>query len=283
MRIAIVGPGAIGSTFAFQLAQAGHDVTVVARNQRLAQLRRDGAIATAAGKRATVSVSDALDSTTEWDLVLVTVLASQVDAVMPTLRASRAKAIMFMFNTFEPLDALRDAVGASRFAFGFPAIMANLADGKLTHEIFSVGQITTVSDEAWVPVFKAAGIPTVAHRDMHGWLRSHAAFVAPLMAMSVRVHATKHGLSMSEAGTYARGLKDGFRLVRSLGHALTPFAIRFLATLPRFMITFVFFFMSRSKLIQDLGALGPNEARMLIDSMASAAPNHALSLTEIRP
>lgn len=50
MHIAIVGPGDIGSTFAFQLAQAGHDVTVVARRARLAQLRRDGAVVRA-GRR----------------------------------------------------------------------------------------------------------------------------------------------------------------------------------------------------------------------------------------
>ncbi|WP_437548032.1 2-dehydropantoate 2-reductase N-terminal domain-containing protein [Sorangium sp. So ce367] len=36
MRIAIIGPGAIGSTFAHALARAGHDVTVIARGQRLA-------------------------------------------------------------------------------------------------------------------------------------------------------------------------------------------------------------------------------------------------------
>jgi len=31
MQIAIIGPGGIGSTFAFRLSRAGHDVTVIAR------------------------------------------------------------------------------------------------------------------------------------------------------------------------------------------------------------------------------------------------------------
>lgn len=43
VKIAVSGPGGIGSTFAFQLARAGHEVTVVARTKRLAQLQRDGA------------------------------------------------------------------------------------------------------------------------------------------------------------------------------------------------------------------------------------------------
>ena len=64
LRIAVVGPGRIGSTFAFQLAHVGgHDVTVIARpgSARLAQLRRDGAIIDTSGERAVVHVDDALD------------------------------------------------------------------------------------------------------------------------------------------------------------------------------------------------------------------------------
>lgn len=283
MRIAIVGPGSVGSSFAYRFSLAGHDVTVIARTKRLEQLARDGAVVSTAGQPAKVTVADKLDSTVEWDFVLVTVLAAQVDAVMPSLIDSRAKAIMFMFNTFEPLDALRDAVGAHRFAFGFPAVLASLSDGKLTHEFFSVGQITTVSDAQWVPVFNAAGIPTVAHPDMHAWLRCHAAFVAPLMALGARVFATKRGVSITEAGTFARAFKDGFRLVRFLGHALTPTAIRFMAVLPQFMVAFLFFWMSRSRVMRELGAMGPGEARTLIDSMQRAAPDHATSLVAIRP
>ena len=61
---------------------------------------------------------------------------------MPALTACSAKTVMFMFNTFEPLAPLRDAVGA-RFAFRFPAILATLDDGMLTAEIVSSGMVTT--------------------------------------------------------------------------------------------------------------------------------------------
>lgn len=56
MKIAILGPGGIGSTFAFQLARAGHDVTVVARGARLAYLEREQAIVKDTGERAAVRV-----------------------------------------------------------------------------------------------------------------------------------------------------------------------------------------------------------------------------------
>src|SRR6478735_4539884 len=129
MKIAVLGPGGIGTTFAFQLARAGHDVTVIGRGKRLAELQREKAVVTSSGERAAVEVRDALEATTPWDLVLVSVLAHQVSAVLPALAASAAKTVMFMFNTFEPLARLSEAVGASRFAFGFPAILATVDDG----------------------------------------------------------------------------------------------------------------------------------------------------------
>ena len=99
MKIAILGTGAIGSTFAFQLARNTHDVTVIARGKRLEQLQAEQAIVTVTGERAAVTVSAALDPAINYDLVLVVVLASQVDAVLPSLKISAAKTVMFMFNT----------------------------------------------------------------------------------------------------------------------------------------------------------------------------------------
>jgi len=65
MQIAILGTGAIGSSFAYQLARAGHTVTVIARGARLEQLQRDGAIVLVSGERAAVQVNAALDEASE--------------------------------------------------------------------------------------------------------------------------------------------------------------------------------------------------------------------------
>src|ERR1700741_3416805 len=143
MQIAVIGPGGIGSTFAFQLARAGHDVTVIARGARLEQLRRDGGILTAEGERAPFRWNGELYAATYWDLVLVTVLVSEVDVLLAPLGRSAGKTVMFMFNTFHSLDRLRDAVGPQRFEFGFPALMAKLEDGKLAATIPRRGITTT--------------------------------------------------------------------------------------------------------------------------------------------
>ncbi|MBZ5708407.1 ketopantoate reductase family protein [Nannocystis pusilla] len=283
MKIAIVGPGGIGSTFAFQLEQAGHDVTVVARGRRLEQLQRDGAIVTATGKRAPVQVAAALDPTTPWDLVLVTVLVSQVEAVLPALAASAARTIMFMFNTFEPFDRLRYTVGEARFAFGFPAILASLDDGVLTTQIFGRPVSTTVTDPSWAKVFTDAGIASVVHPDMESWLRTHAAFVAPVMIASARAHERRAGVSWSEAVTLARAVDEGFRLVRRLGNVITPAPMTVASRLPTPMTAAFLWALTRLSAIQRSGAAGFGEPRALIDAMTAASPDPTPALQAIRP
>ena len=91
LRIAVVGMGGIGSTFAFQLARAGrHDVTAIARpaSVRFQQLQRDQGVIDVKGERAEMRVADKLDEEIPFDLVLVTLLAHQVEAVLPGLRRS---------------------------------------------------------------------------------------------------------------------------------------------------------------------------------------------------
>lgn len=283
VKIAIVGPGSIGSTFALHLSRAGHDVTVVARGARLAQLERDKAIVPVSGEPAPVAVSAALDPLVSWDLVLVTVLATQVDAVLPAIQASAAKRVMFMFNTFEPLDRLRDAVGAARFAWGFPAVLATLREGRLETQVFSIPQITTVTDAAWAEVFERAGIPCVVDDDMQSWLRTHAAMIVPMMAAAVRAHTRGAGLSWAEARDLARGMSEGFEIVRALGGTITPKAMARLSAVPAPVVTFVLWAFSRLPTAAELGASGPGEVRSLIDAMIAAAPDRSAALRAIRP
>ncbi len=119
-----------------------HDVTVIARpgSVRLEQLRRDEAIINVKGERASVRVADTLDEQTPYDLVIVTLLAHQTDAVLPALQRSAAKCIQFMFNTFDP-ERLQEAVGVGRCSFGMPFVQATLdGDGKLKAAIGAAGQ-----------------------------------------------------------------------------------------------------------------------------------------------
>jgi len=281
MKIVIVGPGAIGSTFARHLSRAGHDVTVVARGTRLGWLEKERAIVRSDGERASVTVASSLDATTPWDLVLVTVLSPQVAPLLPTLRASAARRVMFMFNTFESLTPLREAVGADRFSFGFPGGVFTLLIDGLIHPQVRAG--TTVDDAEVAKLFNAAGVPTLAERDMQSWLRSHAAMVVPLMSIGVIAHTRGAGVTWNEAATHARAFAVGFEIVRALGNAILPTSVAVFTRLPRVVVTALLWLMSRTKMLSDLGRLGTAEPRMLIDMMNTAAPQLAGPLLAIRP
>ena len=284
VQIAIVGPGGIGSTFAFQLSEAGHDVTVIGRGTRLDQLRYAGAIITVEGERAAVDVSGELDTTTQWDLVLVTVLASQVDVLLPALSVSAATSVMFMFNTFRSLDRLRDAVGAQRFAFGFPAIGAGLHDGRLSSTILRRGQLTTVSDPFWARVFTDAGIPATVHSDMQSWLRSHAVAMVPMVIAGSTALGRGTGISRAEAVRLARAMKEGFALVHHLGNSITPAPIAIVSHAPAPVLALLLWTLTRLDAFTRTIAIAPaGEARSLIDEMTSTCPGGTPALLAVRP
>jgi 2-dehydropantoate 2-reductase len=198
MRIAVIGVGGIGSAFAFQLARTGgHDITVVGRpgSPRFLQLVRDQGIVKTTGERVDVHVTDTLDEQVAYDLVLVTVLAHQVEAVVPALRRSAAKKIQFMFNNFEP-EKLRDAVGADRCSFGMPFIQATLdPGGKLNATIGAGGQKSKMGSEECVAIFNQAAIPAVLEPEMLLWLRCHAPVGAALESACFAGMRSDRGMS----------------------------------------------------------------------------------------
>jgi len=276
MKIAIYGPGGIGSTFAFHLSRAGHDVTVIARGKRLAQLTEDGAIVDVKGTRTPVTVNGTLDTSVPYDLLLVTVLEWQLPAVLPAVKASAAKQVMFMFNTFDSLQPLREAVGAERFTFGFPAIIATLPEGRLQSHVVTVGQHTLATDAKWAEVFTRAGIPTDVHEDIQSWLRTHAVLIGVLMSLAVDAFTRKAGAQWKDARRAALAVREGFSLTRELGSRVTPAPMGALGWLPVPMVSGLFWAMSRLRLIQSLGAAGASEPDALLTSMTRLSPKTAL-------
>ena len=279
LRIAVVGVGGIGSTFAFQLAREGkHEVTAVARpgSPRFAQLERDHGVVDVKGERAEMNVADALDETIAYDLVIVTLLAHQVDAVLPALQRSVAKSIQFMFNNFEP-ERLQDAIGEERSAFGMPFVQAHVDDdGKLKATIGAGGQKSLMSDPRWVDVFVRAGLPAAHEPNMLLWLRCHAPMCVAFESVSVAGVRRGGGASWGESMVLARGVHAGFALVQGLGYPLYPVFKTWLNRCPAWMVASMLWSMSRIRSFRELLATGKSECLALVDVMVAAAPRAKL-------
>jgi 2-dehydropantoate 2-reductase len=225
LRIAVIGAGGIGSAFAFQLATAGHhDVTVVARPQsaRLAQLKHDKGIVRTDGERAVVTVCDVLDAAAPYDLIIVTLQAHRLDSVMPAIRASTARCVLFAANNFHP-ERLQQSLGHERCVFAMPFIQASIQhDGRLAANISTVGPKSRIGRQDLVSMFNHAGIPAVFDEQMPRWLICHVPVCIAFESVAVAAVKRGSGASWNQSMAIAMGMKESFTLIKRLGYALYP-------------------------------------------------------------
>jgi 2-dehydropantoate 2-reductase len=188
-----------------------------------------------------------------------------------------------MYNSFDPLERLRDAVGAERFAAGFPNMAAFFVEGRLRSNVKGPGMVTTLSSATWAELLSQAGLPTEVEADMSSYLRSHVAFVVPLMAAAMLTWQRSTELTWAEAKRLTAALVEALALVRELGHPLKPGFVAVLGGLPSFLLTALLWAFARTAANKNLGEFGPAETRALIDAMTRAAPGRTARLLAIRP
>ena len=102
-KILIFGAGVLGSLNVARLKQAGQDVTILARNARVAEIKAGGITLEhpLTGKRDVVMVPvvEHLYEIDRYDLIVVLVRKNQVASVLPILAAYTARSnILFMVN-----------------------------------------------------------------------------------------------------------------------------------------------------------------------------------------
>ncbi len=87
MKVAIIGLGAVGGLIAARMAEAGHEVSALARGETLARVRERGLIVESAGRRtaARFAVSDDASTLGTQALVVIALKAPALAAVAPQL------------------------------------------------------------------------------------------------------------------------------------------------------------------------------------------------------
>lgn len=139
LRLAVVGAGAVGGTFGARLAQAGHQVTFLARGATLEALRRDGLhLRSVDGDLHLHPVAATADpaGVGPVDVVLVAVKATQVAALAPTLRplVGPGTAVVPLQNGVEASGVLAAALGEAHVLEGLCRVMVEqTAPGQLLH------------------------------------------------------------------------------------------------------------------------------------------------------
>lgn len=193
MKLLVYGAGVLGSLFAARLFEAGHDVSLLARGERLAALRRHG-VQLAEGyspavRRVPVPVVE--HPAGGYDLIAVFVRTHQVDAVLDSLAGVEGDAL-FLLNWAGGAEPLGAVIGPERVLLGFGTaggtmdgdVVRYRPAGFMTRRLpMPVGEPdgrNTPRLERVVRAFRAAGINAKAEPRMDAWLKTHAAFEVPL-------------------------------------------------------------------------------------------------------
>ena len=105
MKILVYGAGVLGCNLARNLLRAGKDVTLLARGNWAAEIRRNGlrikdkfSLCTSVSR---IPVVTELAPDAKYDVIFVVLRYTQLDSVLDTLRANRTKNIVFVGNNVQ--------------------------------------------------------------------------------------------------------------------------------------------------------------------------------------
>ncbi len=139
MRIAVMGTGGVGGYFGAKLAQAGHDVTFVARGAHLAAMQARGlTVQSAAGNIVLPKVvaTDDPSSVAPVDVVMFCVKLWDVESAATRVAplVERGGVVIPFQNGIDSADVLERVLGPSRVLGGVAYIAASIAaPGVIAH------------------------------------------------------------------------------------------------------------------------------------------------------
>jgi 2-dehydropantoate 2-reductase len=250
LRVLIFGAGIIGSVYAGKLLQAGHEVVVLARGDRLSDLQAHGLVLQDAesGDRTvlTVPVVSKVAVGDRYDLVLVAVRSEQVDSTLPVLVAmTDGSDVLFFGNTTGRQPELTAALG-NRALFGFPAA-GGVQDGPVVRYVLIRQQKTMVGEPNGTTtsrvrqlrdVLSEAGFSARISANISNWQLAHSAFIVPLAFALYRVGVDAARLA-ADPGTVrlmVLATRQAFAALRAAGNTEIPTNLRSLYRLPNVFV-----------------------------------------------
>lgn len=282
MKILVFGAGVLGSVYAAKLGQAGQDVTVLARGERLREIQERGILLQEQGSEAItatpVRVIDHIDPAEAYDWVLVVVRRNQLGEALAALRAGVSSPnVLFLLNNAGGWQAMADALGKERVVLGFPCTGGMRAQGVVTH--LPLGAATTVGEidgqesgrlQQLSALMALAGLPVEICSDMDAWLKTHAAVIIPLAAAVYMAGGSTHRLAETRDALVllVRAAKEALAALDGLGIPITPRAYAVLRWLPEPLLVTLL----RKVLVSERAELGlARHANAARDEMAALA------------
>jgi 2-dehydropantoate 2-reductase len=236
--------------FAARLQSSGQEVTVLARGQRLSDIREHGIVLEDAitGLRTVTRVHALaqLGPDDVYDLVLVVMRKNQVPAILPALAANRhVPSVLFLMNNAAGPGELVAALGRERVLLGFPGaggvreghVVRFLAGAGRTKAKVTCGELDgrqTPRLRRIAAALEAAGFAVDISRNIDAWLKNHVALVSPIANALYLAAGNNYRLARTRDGLVLmiRAIREGFGVLRALGLPILPTRLRILSWLP---------------------------------------------------
>ncbi|HBE79258.1 MAG TPA: hypothetical protein DDW65_16020 [Firmicutes bacterium] len=146
MRILIIGTGVIGSTYAWQLSNAGYDVTVLVKEEAVDFFRKDGIQIEFVDKRYKKRITGKLifrpalitikEMTGEFDFILIPVQRQQIGKILVDIGDKVSKSTIVIFqNNWKCSEEIDELLSNKQYVYAFPHMVGGSRDGKTVKTI----------------------------------------------------------------------------------------------------------------------------------------------------
>jgi len=253
-RILIFGAGVIGSTFGGLMSQAGYDVTLLARNTRLKELKEKGLLLQRSNQskvqRAMVNIISELSADDIFDFVFITLRKDQVVQALPVLAKNKSQNFVFMVNNPLGYDDWIHALGYERVIPAFPGSGGKIENGIVHYQIVSkfiqpttIGELNGTKSNRIIQLRKilsSSGFPVSVSKNMDAWQKTHVAMVAPLGDVIYydggnNYSVAKNTLAIKQMNL---ALKENFRFLHASGIGIEPAKLKFFQIAPLWLLNF---------------------------------------------
>jgi 2-dehydropantoate 2-reductase len=268
LKILVFGAGVIGSIFAGKLIRAGYDITILARNDRLIELKSKGLILRNAmsGKteKYNINVIDKLLTDDIYDFIFVVVQYTQIDSALPVLAKNKSRNIVFIVNNPSGFNKYINSVGYDRILIGFPSAGGERRDGIINYfvgtGIAKLFQSTTFGElnglksdrlDKLIKIFRKANFSPEICKNMNAWQKTHIAVVTPIGKALNKYECNNYKLARSYKTLKMMVLatRECFQVLRALNIPVTPFRLHFYY-LPTFVIVPLFMILMNTRIVE---------------------------------
>ena len=249
MKILFYGAGVIGSLYAARLKDSGQNVSILARGQRLADIRKYGIVLkdvnTGNETSTSVNVVEQLDPEDAYDLVVVMMPKNHIPEILPILAANQhTPNVLFMVNNAAGPDEMINALGRERVLTGFPGAGGTRKGHVVRYRIVSARQqsttfgeldgSTTARLEQIIDVFKSAGFPVAISSQMDAWLKTHVAEVSPMANALFMAGGDNYRLARTRDAIVLmiRAIREGYKVLQELDIPIVPAKHKILKWIP---------------------------------------------------